>query len=351
LLSILDKSRSELAAEDERVRELQDAWQPERQDVIDEYNELLKSIGGDREAKERERQRLTQQLERQKSEAKGYRQQIADLDNLRQAREDLLDRLEQAACRQFELRKTKYDQITELSGGKLRVNLKHMGDRSAFEAALMELLKGGANAPPVAERRAIAEAVLPRCFVQLIMARDAAKLAEDAGLTSLWAERVIEKLWSHDDFAEILALPYMCYPGDVPDIRFRKEGGEYAELTELSVGQKSTALLIIALCDGDMPVVIDQPEDALDIISVWEDIAKQLRRGKDKRQFILTTHNSSVAVAADSDQFIVMKAGARSGRVVAAGAIDRPEVRKEVITHLEGGDEPYKLRSLKYNLS
>jgi ABC-type cobalamin/Fe3+-siderophores transport system ATPase subunit len=136
----------------------------------------------------------------------------------------------------------------------------------------------------------------------------------------------------------------------VPTIYYRKDGGEYAELSELSIGQKCTALLIIALCDGTMPVVIDQPEDALDIISVWEDIAKKLRRGKNSRQFILTTHNSSVAVAADSDQFIVLKAGANSGRVVAAGAIDRLDVREAVIAHLEGGTEPYILRLQKYNI-
>ena len=161
---------------------------------------------------------------------------------------------------------------------------------------------------------------------------------------------MIEKLWSADDFTEVLALQHNCYPSDVPSIRFRKEGGVYDDLTELSIGQKCTALLIIALCDGTMPVVIDQPEDALDIISVWEDIAKKLRRGKNSRQFILTTHNSSVAVASDSDQFIVLKAGATSGRIVASGAIDRPEVKKAVIDHLEGGEDPYILRSKKYNI-
>ena len=84
---------------------------------------------------------------------------------------------------------------------------------------------------------------------------------------------------------------------------------------------------------------------------MWEDIAKKLRRGKDMRQFILTTHNSSVAVAADSDQFIVMQATAANGRFMVCGAIDRPEVKREVITHLEGGDEPYRLRARKYNMN
>lgn len=55
-------------------------------------------------------------------------------------------------------------------------------------------------------------------------------------------------------------------------------------------------------------------------------------------------------MGADSDQFIVLEATARYGKVVISGAIDRPEVKRVVIDHLEGGDEPYKLRSRKYNL-
>ena len=245
---------------------------------------------------------------------------------------------------------TRVDPGTAFLGGKLKLELIHAADRATYEANLLELLRGGANALGTADRRKIANNIAPRRFVQLVLDRNAPHLAEGAEITELWAGRAIEKLWSHEGFEEVLALQHNCYPADVPSIRFRKEGGQYDELIELSVGQKCTALLIIALCDGTMPVVIDQPEDALDIISVWEDIAKKLRQGKDSRQFILTTHNSSVAVAADSDQFIVLKAGANYGKVEAAGAIDRPDVKKAVIDHLEGGDEPYKLRARKYNI-
>jgi hypothetical protein len=59
---------------------------------------------------------------------------------------------------------------------------------------------------------------------------------------------------------------------------------------------------------------------------------------------------TSVAVGSNSDQFIVLKAGATSGKVVYTGAIDRPDVRKSVIDHLEGGNEPYQLRARKYNI-
>ena len=226
----------------------------------------------------------------------------------------------------------------------------HAADRSAYEDRLVELLKGGAGSLSTNDRRKIAQNVAPRRFVQLVLDRNIPHLINEAELSETWANRVVEKLWAVDDFTQVLALQHNCYPTDVPAIRFHKGGGIYGELNELSVGQKCTALLIIALCDGSMPVIIDQPEDALDIASIWEDVAKKLRRGKDGRQFILTTHNSSVAVGGDSDQFFVLKASANTGKIAFTGAIDGQDVRQSVIDHLEGGDEPYKLRSRKYNI-
>jgi len=350
VLETLNRLVPELRAAHQAIGDGLERWLPEFEAVSDAYTKLLSEIGGDREAQEKERKRLERQKTKLDKEAKDYRALIADLADLMDTRSSLLDRLEKAYRGYYEVRKAKFDHLTELSDGKLKLELIHAGDRAAYEANLVDLLKGGPSAPGTADRRQIAANIVPRRFVQLVLDRNAPHLAAEAGITELWAGRAIEKLWSHEDFAQVLALQHNCYPADVPSIRFRKEGGQYDELSELSIGQKCTALLIIALCDGTMPVVIDQPEDALDIISVWEDIAKKLRRGKNSRQFILTTHNSSVAVAADSDQFIVLRAGANYGRVEAAGAIDRTDVRKAVIDHLEGGDEPYKLRARKYNI-
>jgi hypothetical protein len=327
------------------------AWLPQFVQTKADYDALLKTIGGDRAAKEFERQQLEAEKTRLEVEAKGLRGLATELPNTLKTRDGLLDGLERAYRSLYEVRKTQFDHLTELSGGKLNLTLAHAADFGAFEGRLSDLLKGGPNAPSVSDRRRIASTVMPRRLVQIVLDRDEVYLASEAGISELWASRAIEKLWSHSDFTEVLSVQHDCYPGDVPSIQFRKEGGQYDELSHLSVGQKCTALLIIALCDGTMPIVIDQPEDALDIVSVWEDIAKQLRRGKRARQFILTTHNSTVAVSADSDQFIVLEAGATAGKVVAAGAIDRPEVRAAVIKHLEGGKVPYKLRSLKYNIT
>ncbi|MCP4428721.1 MAG: PHP domain-containing protein, partial [Chloroflexi bacterium] len=348
--AVLDNLLANLNQTQQTIQQGQSAWEPEFKQIQAQYNTLLQDQG-DQRAQEQRRQQLERQKQAQEREAKRYRRQVANLPGLRQAREELLAGLTAVHRNYFQTRQTKFQQLTDRSDGKLRLTLAHAADHSAFAERLVELLRGGVNAPSVAARRQIAENMPPRQFVELVLARNEAELAAAGDVSQRVAERVTEKLWSHDNFADILALQHTVHPADVPSIKFRKHGGRYDELNELSVGQKCTALLIIALGDGQMPVIIDQPEDALDIVSVWEDVVKKLRRGKNHRQFILTTHNSSVAVGADSDQFIVLKAGARNGRVIASGAIDRPEVRTAVIQHLEGGTEPYELRQLKYNIS
>ena len=350
-VQVLDTLATELTEFKKSISAQILAWMPEFDKVSKAYQELLDEIGGNRKAKERERKQLDSELQDLEKQAKDYQKLIGDLEGVLNSRSELLDRLERAHQEYYEVREAKYDHLTVLSDSKLKLYLEHAKDTTDYGNAVVDLLKGGgAFTITVGDRRKVAQNVPPRRLIQLVLDKNVPHLANESELSELWAERVIEKFWQAEDFTQVLALQHRFFPEDVPSIQFKKEGGQYGELDELSVGQKCTALLIIALCDGKMPVVIDQPEDALDIISVWEDIAKKLRRGKNTRQFILTTHNSSVAVAADSDQFIVLKAGANYGRVEAAGAIDRPDVKKAVIAHLEGGDEPYKLRARKYNI-
>ena len=124
----------------------------------------------------------------------------------------------------------------------------------------------------------------------------------------------------------------------------------YVPLKKLSTGQKCTAMIILALSEGDMPVIVDQPEDSLDIRAIWDDMCMKLRGEKEARQFIFTTHNSSVAVASDTDKFLIMSGTATKGELLFSGAIDTEPIREEVIRYLEGGIEPYKLKYHKYNI-
>lgn len=326
------------------------AWQPEYEKTEADFKKMLEKMGGDKEFIDQQRKHLESQKSKLDKSAKEARALIADLEKLLSERNQLLNDLERAYRSYYEIRKVKFDELTALSDNKLKLDLIHAENRDAYEELVVDLLKGGANAVTPNDRRRIAQGVLPRRLVDLVLNRNAVQLANDTGISESIANKAIEKLWSTESFEEVLALQHNCYPQDAPTIRYYKDGGVYAELNELSVGQKCSALLIVALCDGNMPVIIDQPEDALDNVSVWEDISKKLRRGKNIRQFILTTHNPTVSVGSDSDQYIVLEATANQGKIRNVGAIDQKLVREEIIHHLEGGSEPYKLRSRKYNI-
>lgn len=100
-----------------------------------------------------------------------------------------------------------------------------------------------------------------------------------------------------------------------------------------------------------MPIIVDQPEDALDVATVYFDIVPLLRDRKEYRQFILTTHNPNIGVNSDPDKYHILKAREARGEIVCCGAMDIETVRAEVIDHLEGGIDSYTLRGKKYHHS
>jgi ABC-type sugar transport system ATPase subunit len=149
---------------------------------------------------------------------------------------------------------------------------------------------------------------------------------------------------------QLLELEHQALPKDRPEILYNVGEETFQPLNRLSIGQKCTAMLIVALSDGSLPVVIDQPEDSLDIRTVWEDMCTKIRRGKERRQFIFTTHNSSLAVASDTDKFTILEAGATSGRVMYSGSMDHSPINEEVVDYLEGGIDTYKSKFSKYRV-
>ncbi len=331
------------------VEKIIENWQPTFNEIQNKYNLLIEELGGDKQKSERDRQKLEAEKLEFERKAHQFKKQADELDTIKTEREALLNQLDAEYFAYYELRKKKFEEITDLSEGRLKLSLEHAKNREVYISNLVDILKGGTNAIPVTQRKQLAEKISARRLIELLLARDLTAIETEGGLTPGLAQKVSEKLWSQDDFSEVLALQHNCFPEDIPQIQFQKAENIYDELSSLSVGQKCTALLIIALVEGNHPVIIDQPEDALDVVSVWEDIAKKLIGRKNFRQFILTTHNSSVAVAADSDQYIILQSNATEGQISIKGAIDSDEVKNSVISHLEGGPEPYNLKRKKYN--
>ena len=132
-------------------------------------------------------------------------------------------------------------------------------------------------------------------------------------------------------------------------IELGMDDGSYRRLDDLSGGQRVSVLLSLLLeTNDDRPLVIDQPEDELDNRFLFETVLPALKRLKGRRQIIVATHNPNIVVNGDADQVIQLEATANRGRVACAGAIEEPAVRDAIVRTVDGGDEAFRLRRLKY---
>ncbi|MBI2842149.1 MAG: PHP domain-containing protein [Armatimonadetes bacterium] len=320
------------------------SWMPQYNAAEKAYAETLvadeKKLNEERAKAEEELSKLEKRISQRKARA-------AECGKLQTERTESLDALDRLYDDLYNERATVYADLAKQSGRKLRLEVKHSTDSGQFQEQLKELVTGSRVKGDYIED--VGEKLSPRRFVDLVLTKDAAGLAAEAGIPETTADTMVSRLMSAESLQPLLRLQHGWYPQDEPTIKFRKDSGSYATLDELSVGQKCTALLIIALSRGERPIIIDQPEDALDIKTVWEDVAQKLRQNKTQRQFILTTHNNTVAVSSDTDMMIHVESDSTSATVRCLGGIECAQ--EPALQVLEGGREPYILRKSKYNLS
>ena len=331
-------------------------WLKEFEKLSAEYTEEIRKIGGDAPALNQERARLVTALDTVEKELLAKRQLAERLRPTAERRQAILDKLDQRRADYTEARRRRCAWFENKSDGQIQASVEGGSNYDEFCERLGQMKRGSYLTGD--EIEAIASGVTPREFVGAILnydhTRDANQLENLATATGLAVDKIrvlADFLLGEQDYEQLLALAYTATPTDRPEIRFRRPDGSYAPLAELSTGQKATALLVMTLCEGDTPIIVDQPEDSLDIRSIWDDMCLRLRRSKRTRQFIFTTHNSSLAVASDSDKFVVLKADAHRAEVAMAGAIDGEQVRRHVIELLEGGEDTYFLKQRKYNVT
>ena len=311
-----------------------------------EYRIWAGQQGGDQAKLTAERKRLLSDRERATKTVKAIRSKADGFANAKKVRNVLLQDLRLLKEELFQRREARYAEIQAASDAKLELSIVQGGDRTGYVQELLALKKG--TNLQESTIHTVADNIEPSEFVAYVLAQNAAGLAKHANITAAQAEKLVTSFRMLEAFEEVLALEHAELCVDKPTIRYRKEDGKYYSLDSISIGQKCTALLIVALSDGARPVIIDQPEDALDTPSVFADVTKQLRAKKEQRQFILTTHNSTVAVAGDTDRFQVLTSTADLVTLAASGAMDRPTVTAHVIQHLEGGEEPFEMKATKY---
>lgn len=260
-------------------------------------------------------------------------------------RESLIDRLVTLRRERRDRRSGRIKDLNRLMQGVVRIKLAKDSDTSGYLRDLDALVTGSRIKKEFL--RALCRDSSPIRLVRSYLDGDpegAAKALDlDSGLMAKlfdWvAERGVEN--------EFLGLQGIDTP-DALSVEFRKEGlTEYVAIEQLAHGQKCTAILIIAMADGDEPLIIDQPEDALHAPWIEEYLVDRLRELRGDRQYIFATRSAGLVVSADAEMIITLTAGARSGSVESSGSLERHELNRLALYHLEGGALPFKRRTRK----
>lgn len=272
------------------------------------------------------------------------------LQELNTAREVLLSELKAARDERRDRRRSRVRDLNKKTAGFVKLDLPSRSDRSKFRA-LLEVIKVGSHlSTNVLDT--IAESLHPYGLVRAIWSGDHSLLgALPAGVSATDIGRLQTNVADRNLWNELLELQAVELP-DRLDVKFRKpEGGEYVAIENLSHGQKCTAVLVILLADGNMPVLVDQPEDALHAPWIEDYLVDRLRNLRGTRQYVFATRSAGLVVSADSEQLVTMRATADRGEVEARGSLERHDVNALALHHLEGGKVPFGRRARKLRAS
>ncbi|MDO8151244.1 AAA family ATPase [Isoptericola sp. b408] len=272
------------------------------------------------------------------------------LERIAADREALLVELKQARDERRMLRRARVAELNKKTKTFVKMDIPSRGDGTAFRKMIGSLKVGSHVRDTVLDL--LAENVHPYNFARALWSGDVSKLGKlPDGVQSADISRLVTTIADRDLWQELLDGQLVDMP-DVLNVKFRKpEGLEYASIEDLSHGQKCTAILVILLADGENPVLIDQPEDALHAPWIEEYLVDRLRDLRGTRQYIFATRSPGLVVSADSEQLITMKATAGNGEVEACGSLERYDLNKLALHHLEGGKTPFVRRTRKLRLS
>lgn len=289
-------------------------------------------------------------LKSQASQKEKYANQKKELDS---SRKILLDRLNKVRLEQFKMRQEVVQKISEQLKGIMKVEVEY----AAFRHALIEKLLSYSSRENRVMREPIERMVYNdkfnvRIFVDSLRKSEQA-LIDELGLT-LGTAASLYRAIPKEDYYDIEILDFdpktiiKLYIGPTGLRIPERDDDLFKETEHLSKGQKCTAILTLILLESGWPLIIDQPEDDLDNRFVVYDVVEKLRKEKEKRQFIIATHNANITVSADAELILALDADEKHAWEESSGSIDDSGVKEAVEKILEGGRDAFILRKEKY---
>jgi hypothetical protein len=237
------------------------------------------------------------------------------------------------------------DRINAEFSDRIILTLNHGTQTDKYRATLDQLLTGSRLREQPALCRQLAAVLPPADFVSHVEREDAAGLAEILNRD----EGQMLRLISHVTGVEALYALERDISEDELEITMVIDG-QPRSVTQMSKGQKATAILPLLLRPAAYPLILDQPEDDLDNRFVYGTLVAAIQKLKAERQLIFVTHNANIPVIGDADQVFVMTMSDQDrASIEVQGTVD--QVKNEILSLLEGGKEAFERRGETYGLA
>ena len=269
------------------------------------------------------------------------------IQSLMDEREELLTKLQNNRKAINTKREQKAQELSAKLDQQIRLHVRGRANTVAFRRTLQEVTQGAYLTS--SDLDSLAVKCHPVSLVKYLLAQEFDSLSLQSGLGSPKLTKVWDTILERDRVKDLYELQ-LTDVEDVIEVNLQVTQGTYRRLEELSHGQKCMVVLMVALAEGDFPLLVDQPEDALHAPSIEKGIVSTLRSERGTRQCIFATRNANILVSADAEQIIALEADAQNGHVAGTGSLDRFDHRQLVIYHVEGGEQAFSRRKTMYTL-
>lgn len=135
-------------------------------------------------------------------------------------------------------------------------------------------------------------------------------------------------------------------------VKYKVDEENYIDFENMTGGQKAMALLdlIFGLSKSNYPIIIDQPENDIDVSGISNDLKKLISKQRIRRQVIIATHSPNLLLLTDSENVIVAE-NKDNTIEYHNGGIEDKLIQKDIINILEGGKTALEKRMNKLSLT
>ena len=228
------------------------------------------------------------------------------------------------------------------------IELKYRFDLQAFREAMIQYVSGAiGQVEGRAPRPDYVENMLKEIDFAALGDRDATiKMIPDDN--KIYAKTLREFLAQGINY-EVLKLQAELRLLDV-----RKLGQIYVlyddkPVENSSFGQRCTAVIVVLLLLGNMPIVIDEPEAHLDSSLIAKYLVDLIKVRKKHRQIIFATHNANFVINGDADLIHCMSMDETKITKVISTTIENL-AHRDLLLSLEGGEVAFHQREKRYGI-